>query len=440
MRALVPLRTGIKAIPIAANHSLMLFGSSGIRRAYGRDLVDLSLSLGSAIGGPGADILLGRDTRTTGPVLSSLVSAGILGSGGNVRQAGIAPTPAIAYGARKFSAGIMITASHNPEAYNGFKLFRPDGSSYAGPDQMKVEKAVCTPAPQLWDRQGVITAFDAVSPYIEEISTVRRPVERVKVVLDCGNGAGCTVTPRLLDRLGVAVSCINCTPQGRFARPSEPLEENLTSLPAMVRTTGSAGAIAHDGDADRMMAFDNRGRFISGDRLMMLFIRYLGVERVVTTFDASMAIEEIADVKRTPVGDTFVSAELAHWGQFGGEPSGAWIFPSHSLCPDGPYAAALFCEIASVCDIAREIDAMPSYPVIRESYPCDNAKEILTALDAPSTADGIRISHDDGWVLVRASGTEPKIRITAEGKDRMKARKMLEEGRQLVRKGKSMLE
>jgi phosphoglucosamine mutase len=436
MRALVSLRTGIKTIHIAANHSLMLFGSSGIRRAYGRDLVDLSLSLGSAAGGPGAEILLGRDTRTTGPILASLVSAGILGSGGNVHLAGIAPTPAIAYGARNFSAGIMITASHNPEDYNGFKLFRPDGSSLSGPDQLKVEEAFCTPAPQIWDRQGVITAVDAVTPYIEAISVARRSVDGVKMLLDCGNGAGCTVTPRLLDRLGVAVSCINCTPQGRFARPSEPLEENLTSLQAMVRMTGTAGAIAHDGDADRMMAFDNRGRFISGDRLMMLFIRFLGVKRVVTTFDSSMAIEEIAEVKRTPVGDTFVSAELAHWGEFGGEPSGAWIFPSHSLCPDGPYAAALFCEIASEWDIAEEIDAMPSYTVIRKSYPCENATEILMKLGAESPTDGIRVSHDSGWVLVRALGTEPKIRITAEGKERSTAREMFENGLQIVRKAR----
>jgi phosphoglucosamine mutase len=436
MRALVSLRTGIKTIHIAANHSLMLFGSSVIRRAYGRDLVDISLSLGSAAGGPGAEILLGRDTRTTGPVLASLVSAGILGSGGNVHLAGIAPTPVIAYGARNFSAGIMITASHNPEDYNGFKLFRPDGSSFSGPDQLNVEEAFCTPAPQIWDRQGVITTYDAVSPYIEAISAVRRSVDGVKMILDCGNGAGCTVTPRLLDHLGVAVSCINCTPQGRFARPSEPLEENLSSLPAIVRRTGAAGAIAHDGDAGRVMAFDNRARFISGDRLMMLFIRFLGVKRVVTTFDSSMAIEEIAEVRRTPVGDTFVSAELAHWGEFGGEPSGAWIFPSHSLCPDGPYAAALFCEIASEWDIAKEIDAMPSYPVIRKSYPCENATEIFAALDVPNPTDGIRISNDDGWVLVSASGTGLEIRITAEGKDRTKARKIFEKGLDLVKKGK----
>jgi phosphoglucosamine mutase len=415
----------------------MLFGSSGIRRPYGRDLVDLSLSLGSAIGEPGAGILIGRDTRTTGAVLQSHVSAGILSRGADVFQSGITPTPAIAYGARHFSSGIMITASHNPENYNGFKLFRPDGSSFSGPDQVKIEEALCSYSPPLWDQQGSLTQFDAVSPYIRAVIDSRNFIEGVKVVLDCGNGAGCTATPRLLDKLGVRLSCINAHPQGHFARPSEPLEEYLSPLPDLVRMTGSSGAIAHDGDADRMMAFDSRGRYITGDQLMMLFIRYLGVGEVVTTFDASMAIEELAEVRRTPVGDTYVSAELSRWGEFGGEPSGAWIFPGHSLCPDGPYAAALFCEIASVWDIAKEIDTMPSYPVIRKSFPCDQTTEVLYALGASNPTDGLRISDEEGWFLIRASGTEPKIRITAEGKDRMTARKMFEKGRKLVKEWKT---
>jgi phosphoglucosamine mutase len=415
----------------------MLFGSSGIRKPYGSDLTGLALSLGAALGRPGAEILIGRDTRTTGPVIASLVSAGILGSGGNVCQAGIAPTPAIAYCTRHFITGIMITASHNPENYNGFKLFRPDGSSFSGDDQADIEKALSRSASQFWDQQGIATAFDAISPYIRAILAGKEDVDGMKMVLDCGNGAGCLATPTLLDRLGVKLSCINCNPSGRFARPSEPLEENLFLLPPMIRATGSAGAIAHDGDADRMMAFDNRGRFISGDRLMMLFIRYLGIRRVVTTFDASMAIEELAEVRRTPVGDTYVSAEMRHWGEFGGEPSGAWIFPGHSLCPDGPYAAALFCEIASAWDIAREIDTMPSYPVIRKSFPCENAAEILSSLGVETPTDGLRSSGDDGWFLIRASGTEPKIRVTAEGRDRAKAREMFEKGVKLVKDWKT---
>jgi phosphoglucosamine mutase len=415
----------------------MLFGSSGIRRHYGTDLPRLALDLGSALGCPGASILVGRDTRTTGPVLEALISAGLLGSGVNVRLAGVVPTPVVAFSTRYFDTGVMITASHNPENYNGFKLFRPDTSSFIGFDQERVSEALRRQTCQSWDQQGTLSSYDALSPYVHAVTKARDPVEEVNMVLDCGNGAGSVISPRILDMLGVRVSCVNTNPQGHFARPSEPLEEYLSYLPPLIRTTRSAGAIAHDGDADRLMAFDSRGRFISGDQLMMLFIRYLGAAKVVTSFDASMAIEEVAEVRRTPVGDTFISNELTRWGDFGGEPSGAWIFPGHSLCPDGPYAAALFCEMASAWDIAEQIDSMPKYPVIRKSFPCKNAIEILTALGAASPTDGIRVSSDEGWFLVRASGTEPKIRITAEGRDRATARDMFEKGVKAVKEWKA---
>ena len=415
----------------------MLFGSSGIRRLYGTDLPNLALDLGSVLGRPGARILVGRDTRTTGPVLETLLSAGLLGNGVNVCLAGVVPTPVVAFGTRYFDAGVMITASHNPENYNGFKLLRPDGSSFTGSDQVRVRDALGREPFQSWDQQGALSSYDALSPYIQAVTNGRVPAEGVKMVLDCGNGAGSMVSPRILDMLGVRVSCVNTNPLGHFARPSEPLEEYLSHLPPLIRTTRSAGAIAHDGDADRLMAFDNRGRFISGDQLMMLFILYLGAKKVVTSFDASMAIEEVAEVRRTPVGDTFISDELTRWGDFGGEPSGAWIFPRHSLCPDGPYAAALFCEIASQGDIAEQIDTMPVYPVVRKSFPCENAAEILSALGAASPTDGIRVSGEEGWFLVRASGTEPKIRITAEGRDRAIAREMFEKGKKAVKEWKA---
>jgi phosphoglucosamine mutase len=163
----------------------------------------------------------------------------------------------------------------------------------------------------------------------------------------------------------------------------------------------------------------------------------MGAKRVVTTSDASMIIDEIAEVHRTPVGDAYVSEELLNWGEFGGEPSGAWVFPQISLCPDGPFAAALFCEIASEWDIAEEIDGMPSYPILRESFHTTSAREILAGLGASSPTDGIRISEDDGWCLIRASGTEPKIRITAEGKSLDRAKAMLAKGKELVRQGKT---
>jgi phosphoglucosamine mutase len=415
----------------------MLFGSSGIRRKYGQELREIALAVGSLLGSSGDEILLGRDTRVTGPVLKNLVSAGILASGGNVRDAGVVPTPTVAFGARNHAAGAMITASHNPEEYNGIKLFNPDGSSFSRLRQNQVEEEIQQPRWRNWERQGEIRQADALTPYIRAIVHTRSPAEGVPLILDCGNGAGSMATPPLLSSLGADITCVHCNPSGYFSRPSEPLEEHVRYLGPLIARKKAHGAVVHDGDADRMMAFDRRGRFISGDQLLILFVKYLGANEVVTTYDATMAVEEIATVRRTPVGDWYVSDELTRWGKFGGEPSGAWIFPEHTLCPDGPYAAALFCEMVREWDIPDEIDALPLYPIVRESVPCETADEVLRFLGADSPTDGIRLEDEGGWCLIRASGTEPKIRLTAEGSEKKKAKEMLSKGRILLRTWKS---
>jgi phosphoglucosamine mutase len=415
----------------------MLFGSSGIRRKFDRELLHIALRTGSALAARSSEILTGMDTRTTSPLLSSLVISGILGSGGTAYSCGIVPTPSLAYAGRHMNAGCMITASHNPEEYNGLKLFNPDGSSFTKHQQEEFGDLIQHDHWSDWKHQGAIKPFDALSEHKKAILEQVHALPEFSVLLDCGNGAGCMLTPELLASLGIRPVCLNCNPSGHFSRPSEPLEKNLPYLGDMVRSTGSRCAVVHDGDADRMMAWDGQGRYISGDHLLMLFAKYLDARRVVTTMDASMVIEEIADVQRTPVGDAFVSEKLLSWGDFGGEPSGAWIFPRISYCPDGPYAAALFCEIASEWDIAEEIDAMPSYPVIRESFPCETAREIITAAGADNPTDGIRIADENGWCLIRASGTEQKIRITAEGRTPKMAKVMLGRGRALLRQGKT---
>ncbi len=415
----------------------MLFGSSGIRQRYSRDLVILAQRVGAAVGSRSAQVLLGMDTRRTGMIIGESLISGILSAGGSVGFAGICPTPAIGFCARAKNAGCMVTASHNPEPDNGIKLFNPDGSSFTKKQQQEIEDLVtCSPCAG-WESYGTVHPYDTMAPYRDAVLAQRTCREGLPVILDCGNGAASEFSPKILSGLGAAVRCINCNTAERFGRPSEPVEANLGYMGAMVRESGAEAAVVHDGDADRMMAFDSGGRYITGDRLLMLFVRYLGVKRVVTTFDASMAIEEVAEVRRTPVGDSYVSEALLSWGSFGGEPSGAWIFPEHSLCPDGPYAAALFCEIASEWDIAKELDTMPEYPLYRESVQIENPAALMKALGAENPTDGIRIAKEDGWCLVRASGTEPKIRITAEGRDVRTAKEMLETGRALVRQRKN---
>ncbi|PKL69429.1 MAG: phosphoglucomutase [Methanomicrobiales archaeon HGW-Methanomicrobiales-1] len=415
----------------------MLFGSSGIRRKFDQTLVDIALKAGSVLATESSDCIVGMDTRTTSPLLAHLVVSGIIGGGGTAHVTGIVPTPSVAFSTRNAKAGSMITASHNPEEYNGLKLFNPDGSSFTLAQQADMERRLQTPLWADWQHQGDVKSFDAITPHKKAILDLISIKQDLPVVVDCGNGAGCTLTPSLLADAGAKTTCINCDTSGHFARPSEPLKEHLGYLGDMVKKTQSACAVVHDGDADRMMAFDNKGRFIDGDHLLMLFAQYLDAKKVVTTSDASMLIESIADVRRTPVGDSYVSEELRKWGDFGGEPSGAWIFPKISLCPDGPYAAALFCEIASEWDVASSLDKMPAYPILRESFVHESAREIVSSLGASNPTDGIRVADEDGWYLIRASGTEPKIRITAEGKSLQKAKEMLSIGRDRLKQGKT---
>jgi phosphoglucosamine mutase len=410
----------------------MLFGSSGIRRRYGPELVQIALMAGSALAARAGRVLVGMDTRTTSPVLANCLVGGALGSGASVAFCGIAPTPSIAYTTRSYGAGAIITASHNPEEYNGIKLFNPDGSSLTQAQQQELERRMAEFHWTDWRRQGAYEALDAISPHTRAILEKRGTCRSIHAVLDCGSGAGSVLSPGLLKEMGVSVSCVNCTPSGHFPRPSEPTEENLPYLGNMIRKRGADCAVAHDGDADRMVAFDREGRMISGDHLLILFIKYLGAKRVVTTVDASMAIDEVAEVRRTPVGDSYVSEALLSWGQLGGEPSGAWIFPEISCCPDGPHAAALFCEITSEWDLAEEIRGMPGYPILRQSFTCETAREIVAGLGAANPTDGIRESKEDGWYLIRASGTEPKIRITAEGKTLSTAKAMMEKGKKMM--------
>ncbi|MDV2480799.1 phosphopentomutase/phosphoglucosamine mutase [Methanoculleus sp. Wushi-C6] len=414
----------------------MLFGSSGIRQEFSSGLVDLALRIGAAVAGGASNIAVGRDTRTTSELLEHCVVTGMLSAGATVHTCGVAPTPTVAHATGCVDAGCMITASHNPESYNGVKLFNPDGSSFTLRQQAAIEEALEATHWKSWAEQGRVVSIDAVEAHREAILekiSLSRPID---VVLDCGNGAASVISPDLLAAAGATVTGLNCNVFGRFARPSEPLEANLPYAGELVRKREAACAIIHDGDADRMMAFDERGRYIDGDHLLMLFAKYLDRKRVVTTVDASMAIEEIAEVHRTPVGDSFVSEELLSWGDFGGEASGSWIFPEHSYCPDGIYAAALLCEIASEWSIAEELDRMPRYTLLRESYRIPSPRQVMTAMGADEPTHGVRFEDEDGWYLVRASGTEPKVRITAEGRTPAKAKEMLELGHAALEKAK----
>ena len=270
-----------------------------------------------------------------------------------------------------------------------------------------------------------------------------------EVVVDIGNGAG-GVTPGALRELGCSVETLNAEPDGHFpSRPSEPTEEACESLQAHVAATNADLGIAHDGDADRMMAVDETGSFIGGDALLALFGRRAAGEGdvVAAPLNTSLAVDDTlaevgATLSRTRVGDVFVAERARETDVvFGGDPSGAWIWPDATLAPDGPLAAA---RLAALVDREGPLSALvaelPSYPLRRESIEVEGKRELMEtvatrayeAYDVVESLDGVRVEREDGWFLVRASGTQPLVRVTAEGRTEAATAELYDEARALV--------
>ncbi len=424
---------------------MKLFGSSGIRALFNKELLSTAFRVGLAVGEKYPSVVIGRDTRTSGDTMKHALTSGLLAAGASYKDAGTIPTPTLAYAAREFDAGVMITASHNPPEYNGIKLFNPDGSSFGASQQEQIEAMVLAESNDIIERDKNVPSGvyqGAVANHIDAIASFFPSPLNIKVVVDAGGGAASEITPRLLEKLGCEVVALNCRTDGTFPRPSEPVAANLTELCSLVKKSGAAVGIAHDGDADRMMAVDEKGRYITGDVMLAILARAVGVKDMVTTLDASMAIDEMGlKIRRTKVGDTFVSEKLKKGGDFGGETSGAWIFPAISLCPDGIFAAAQIAALAAEHKLSELADAVPVYPLFRGNI---NSKGLdmarlqtdLVALKPLSVSDmdGVKLVFSDGWLLVRPSGTEPKIRITAEAKTEARARELYDSCLDIIKK------
>lgn len=416
------------------------FGSSGIRGLANLEITPgLALQVGEAVGELCGNAILGRDPRTSGPMLSSAFCAGLMSVGADATEAGLVSTPTLARGAAGYGCGVVITASHNPAPYNGIKLWNPDGMAFDEEQQEEIETVLDAGrfATAPWDRVGKLHhRDDLIERHIEAILREVGAAE-LRVVVDCGCGATATITPFLLRRMGCDVVAIHAQPDGHFpGRDPEPTEENLGLLKSTVRELHADLGIAHDGDGDRMVAVAGDGTFVGGDTLLAVFARREVRRGLVVPVDASMAVEDLipgARVWRTRVGDVYVASELKRRGaDFGGEPSGTWIFPKVSYCPDGVFAAARLVTMVAERPLAAMAREVPRYPVIRGTvvYEKSRRAEVEAALDRTlrdlgadvSTVDGWRLSFEDGWALVRFSGTEPKLRVLAESRDEARAK------------------
>lgn len=449
-----------------------LFGTTGVRKVYGLEFdLEMALNLGKALGtlvGSGT-VLLARDARTTGLMVADTLSAGIMSTGVNVVRAGIVPTPTLAYltMSKGYDAGLMVTASHNPPEYTGIKFWSKSSMGFTSDEERKLEEIYESKkfTVAAWDQLGDELIIEtAVDDHIEAILG-RCDAELIRsknftVVVDPGNGAGCVLSPYLIQKLSSKVVTINGQLDGHFpGRPSEPEEESLGDLIQMVKQTGADLGIAHDGDSDRVVFVTEKGDVIRGDRTIALIAQdYLmrakwGV--IVTTVDSSLALDEIVEkgggeTIRTPVGDIQVAVKVKESeALMGGEACGVFILPDFHFAP-APFLAA--CRILermahSGKSFGELISKIPIYPLMKTKLKCPNEKKEnvmetlvdtlpkgLENVEKVITVDGIGVTLKEGWILVRPSGTEPVIRITCEGPTEELVRSTLESAKRIVEK------
>lgn len=447
-----------------------LFGTFGVRRTANDVLTPefasrLAASYGSIIQGT---VAIGGDTRTSTPMLKQAIAAGLLSSGCDVVDLGILPTPAIQYAVRNYyDGGIIVTASHNPPKYNGLKFVDEFGIGTPDDMELKVEELYFDKEPTRvsWDKIGqLFTNESIIDEYIEE--TLKRvDVEaikerKLKVVLDCGSGAGSFTAPYLLRKLGCEVTTLNCQADGFFpGRNPEPIEPNLQDLIATVKELGADIGLAHDGDADRTICIDEKGNFVLGDKTFALVEKQMLKENdggiIVTTVATSQAIYDIAEeyggeVIATAVGDLLVARKLKEEdGLFGGEENGGLIFPDFIYGRDAAMTVAKILEtlVKENKPLSELIAELPVYyqEKLKIECPDDEKQEVMSKIADEikdttdfklDTTDGVKILKDDGWVIIRPSGTEPIFRCFAESDSQDKANEMANWGISLVEKYK----
>ncbi|MEX2204574.1 MAG: phosphoglucosamine mutase [Actinomycetota bacterium] len=425
-----------------------LFGTDGVRGAFGRDLTtDLARELGRAAvvalaryerGSP--TFVIGRDTRASGEPLEAALVEGITGAGGDVYLAGVEPTPAIAFLTTGLTAssGIVISASHNPPSDNGIKFFGPLGFKLSDEIEAEIESEV-TRGDGSIGRRGQVRALPDEGPdYIEHVvETAGTRLDGMRIVVDCANGAASVVAPQALRRLGAEVFPIFAAPNGSNINVGcGALHPEIVA--AQVKAVGADAGVAHDGDADRALFADAEGNVIDGDQVLaacalsMKAEGRLAGDLVVATvmanlgFHAAMKSAGIRVVP-APVGDRYVLEQMQeHGAVLGGEQSGHVIFRRHATTGDGLITAVQFLSLASrdgvsVADLAGRMRRFPQVLLnveVARKEALDEASEVWEAVRSSEAAlDGT------GRVLVRASGTEPLVRVMVEAETEEIARR-----------------
>jgi phosphomannomutase len=439
-------------------NNLPIMSVSGIRGKVDETLTPLLVATIAFIqtkqcnGGP---MVVGRDTRDSGPSLAAAAFRGIRMAGGTPIDIGIAPTPTTCFAVKHFGAagGIIITASHNPLPYNGYKMVHRSGRLFNAAECDRIYSQFNTEPRPTWEqfctfpnvpaskRDGIHGHLQAILAVID-IEAIRSA--NMKIAVDAINGAAGIIFPMLLDKLGVTWRGINIALDGNFVHNPEPRPENLTQLAALLRSEPDfRGGFAFDPDADRLAPMGENGEAISEEMTLALAVQSVLAKTpstIATNLSTSMVIDDVArsfgaKVIRTKIGEAnVVEALLRENCRIGGEGNGGVIYPQIATVRDGLTAIALILELMAKTGktMTSLCSAWPVYQIVKEkiSITGRDPSKLLAGLattfqhETIDTQDGVKIIRDYGWVHLRPSNTEPILRLYAEACTMAQAREL----------------
>ena len=441
---------------------MKVFGSSGTRGVVNESLgPEFLLRVAKAAGTMWrADrVAIARDTRRTGEMLADAAASGLASVGTDVDRLGVLPTPGLqAYAEREGVPALMITASHNPPQFNGMKLIGTDGVELSIDELEAVEERLLAERFETvpWEETGEARRVEgARREYIDELlAAVDADAiadADLTVALDPGHGAGSLTSPEFFRELGCRVVTVNAQPDGHFpGRDPEPVSENLSDLGRLVASTDADLGIAHDGDADRAIFYDERGEYVEGDATFaaLAAAELSAGDTTVSAVNVSQRLVDVADevgagLELTPIGSPNNISRIRDLRTEGatvpvaGEGNGGVFFPNYRLARDGAYIAARFLELVAERPASDIVAPYDDYHNVRRNIEYgseDERRAMLTAAEGRAQSsdaeldvtDGYRLDYGDAWVLARPSGTEPLVRIYAEARERDRAVELAE--------------
>ena len=400
----------------AGKHPRRWFGTDGVRGIVGEGLTEElveRLGRASTLWSGRGRVLVGRDTRGSGPALEAALTRGIVDAGGTAVLAGVLPTPAVALLSQDL--GLVVSASHNPPPYNGVKVFDREGHKLSDADELEIEALLEAPGP---GGGSIEDAEDAVESYVDHVlEHFGSDLGGLRIAVDSANGAFSRIAPGIFERLGAEVTAVANEPDGSNINVGCGATD-LAMLQATVRAGGHDLGVAFDGDGDRMLAVDANGQVVDGDQIIAICALALGVDLVAVTSMTNLGFHRLMAergirVVTTDVGDRYVLEALRReGGTLGGEQSGHLIVLDAHVTGDGLAAALTLCRSLGGRPLAEAAAVMPRFPQAKENVPVSRP-EVPPAVTAEVERLNAQL-EGRGRVLVRPSGTEPLVRVLAE--------------------------